>query len=79
MTESHIPLNVRALGKLLIARFHRELMQTYQSDMLYLLAKRSYDGIESPEEFRDRLTKKPKKEPTAREIVAHILNRLTGR
>lgn len=51
LAESHIPLNTRTLGQLLVARRKREQIETYRSHMVYLLAKKHYKGITPPQDF----------------------------
>ena len=76
LTESHAPLSVRALGNLLVARLKRERLETYQSELMYLLVKRQYRGVESPAELAERVYKPPTKPKPAKQIIADIKRKL---
>lgn len=76
LTESTVPLSVRALGLLLVARLKRERLDTYQAEMTYLLVKRYYKGVDAPSEVAERVYKPPTKPKPAKQIVADIKRKL---
>ena len=76
LTESAVPLSARALGSLLVARLKRERIESYKSELTYLLVKRQYRGVESPAEVAERIYKPPTKPKAAKQIIADILQKL---
>lgn len=55
------------------------MYERYQSEMLYLLTKRYYNGLKSPGEYRQLLTaRRPQHEKSAREIINDLVKKLAG-
>lgn len=59
-----------------MARFKREKVQAYQSELVYLMVKRHYTGVTAPSEFADKVWKPPVKRKPDREIVSDLISKL---
>jgi len=74
-----VPLNAVALRSVLAARVRREQIERYQTELIYLLVKRHYDGVISPGEYvnsvwmPERIDKRDSKT-----IVSDMVKKLGG-
>lgn len=75
ITESTVPLNIRGLLLLLRAQSKRERKRMYGDEMLYLLVKRHYKGVDSPQDLHKALTT-PRKALPKEKVIASILRKL---
>ena len=78
LAESHIPLSMRTLGSLLVARLKRERMESYQSQLTYLLVKRSFPDVAPPHEYAEKIMKTQPKPKSAKQIIGGVLKKLGG-
>lgn len=76
LTESTIPLSVRALLGALKARARRDRLTLYRDELIYLDVKRHYRGVTSPTDMSKRLMEQEHIEKTAQQVIADILKKL---
>lgn len=74
-----MPLNAVALRSVLAARVRQEQIEQYQTELIYLLVKRHYDGVITPGEYvktvwmPERIDKRDSKT-----IVSDMVKKLGG-
>lgn len=61
---------------LLRARLRRERAENYWHDLLYLLAKRDYEGVTPPSEAAAEIMKPPAKAKRAQDVINDIRRKL---
>lgn len=76
ITESAVPLSVRTLGNLLIARSKREREALYQAELLHLLVKTHYKEVKSPIDVAREIWKQPTRDKPVKQIVGDIIRKL---
>ena len=78
LTESTVPLSVRSLGTLLIARMKQEKLMIYGQHLLYLDVKRHYKGVTEPKDFCEELFSPKREQKPDNDIIPDLIKRLGG-
>lgn len=69
---------MQSLGVLLQARFKREKIENYKTELIYLLAKTRFDGITPPNEFVNEIYYGQRQKKADVKIVDNLIKKLTG-
>ena len=76
LTESTIPLSVRALNSMLVARARRDRLALYRDELIYYDVKRHYRGVTSPTDVYKKLMEQERIDKPASQIISDILRKL---
>lgn len=67
---------MNGLWWLLKARYKREKVEAYNSELLYLLVKMHYDGVKAPNQFIDDIWNGKRTQKPDKEIIPNLLKKL---